>query len=69
MRLDGNVARMGENCVQRSEWKPEEKGKQIGPIQGRKQNIRMDLSENGWDGLEWIRLAHGSEHWRAVVTR
>jgi hypothetical protein len=27
----------------------------------------MDLRENGWGGVEWIRLAQDRDLWRAVV--
>jgi hypothetical protein len=27
-------------------------------------NIRMDLGEVGWDGMEWIDMAQYKGHWR-----
>jgi hypothetical protein len=30
-------------------------------------NIKMDLREIGWDGMDWIDLVHDSDHWRALV--
>jgi hypothetical protein len=30
-------------------------------------NIKMDLSEIGWDGLDWIDLAQDRDQWRALV--
>jgi hypothetical protein len=30
-------------------------------------NIKMDLREIGWDGMDWIDLAQNREHWRALV--
>jgi hypothetical protein len=27
----------------------------------------MDLSETGWDGMDWINLAQGRVQWRALV--
>jgi hypothetical protein len=30
-------------------------------------NIKMDLREIGWDGVDWIELAQGRNHWRALV--
>jgi hypothetical protein len=30
-------------------------------------NIRMDLREIGWGGMDWIDLAHGRDQWRALV--
>ena len=30
-------------------------------------NIRMDLRETGWDGMDQIDLAQDIDQWRAVV--
>jgi hypothetical protein len=30
-------------------------------------NIKMDLREIGFDGANWIQLAHGRVQWRAFV--
>jgi hypothetical protein len=30
-------------------------------------NITMDLSEMGWEGVDWMHLAHDREQWWAVV--
>jgi hypothetical protein len=30
-------------------------------------NIKMDLGEIGWDGLDWIELAQDRDQWRALV--
>jgi hypothetical protein len=30
-------------------------------------NIRMDLSEIGWEGVDWIHLAQDRDQWQAVV--
>jgi hypothetical protein len=30
-------------------------------------NIKMDLREIGWDGMDWIDLAQNRDHWRALV--
>jgi hypothetical protein len=30
-------------------------------------NIKMDLTEIGWDGVDWIELAQGRDQWRALV--
>jgi hypothetical protein len=30
-------------------------------------NIRMDLGEIGWDGVDWVDLAQDRDRWRALV--
>jgi hypothetical protein len=30
-------------------------------------NIKMDLIEIGWDGMDWIDLAQNRYQWRALV--
>jgi hypothetical protein len=30
-------------------------------------NIKMDLMEIGWGGMDWIEVAQDWVHWRAVV--
>jgi hypothetical protein len=30
-------------------------------------NIKMDLREIGWDGVDWIELAQDRDQWRAFV--
>jgi hypothetical protein len=30
-------------------------------------DIKIDLREIGWDGVDWIDLAQDREQWRAVV--
>jgi hypothetical protein len=30
-------------------------------------NIKMDLREIGWDGMDWIYLADDRDQWRALV--
>jgi hypothetical protein len=30
-------------------------------------NIKTDLRETGWLGMDWIDLAQGSDQWRALV--
>jgi hypothetical protein len=31
------------------------------------ENIKMDLREIGWDGMDWIDLAQTRDQWRALV--
>jgi hypothetical protein len=30
-------------------------------------NIKMDLREIGWDGMDWIDLAQDRDQWRALA--
>jgi hypothetical protein len=30
-------------------------------------NIKMDLREIGWNGMDWIDLAQDRDQWRALV--
>jgi hypothetical protein len=30
-------------------------------------NIKMDLREIGWDGMDWINLAQERNQWRVLV--
>jgi hypothetical protein len=30
-------------------------------------NVKMDLTEIGWDGMDWIDLAEDRNQWRALV--
>jgi hypothetical protein len=30
-------------------------------------NIKMDVREIGWDGMDWIDLAQDRNQWRALV--
>jgi hypothetical protein len=30
-------------------------------------NIKMDLREIGWDGVDWIDMAQDRDQWKALV--
>jgi hypothetical protein len=30
-------------------------------------NIKMDLRQRGWDGVDWIDMAQDRDQWRALV--
>jgi hypothetical protein len=30
-------------------------------------NIKRDLREIGWDGTDWIDLAHDNDQWKTLV--
>jgi hypothetical protein len=38
------------------------------PRRRRENNIRLDLGEIDWGGVDWIGLAQDRENWRALVT-
>jgi hypothetical protein len=69
MRWAGHVARVGEkrNAYRILVRNPE--GKR--PLGRRRRkcmdNIKMDLKERGWDGMDWIDLAQDRDQWRALV--
>jgi len=35
---------------------------------GWEDNIKMDLQEVGWGGMDWMELTHDRDSWRALVT-
>jgi hypothetical protein len=47
--------------------KPEENRPLGRPRRRWEDNIRMDLREKGWGGIDWIDLAQDREQWRALV--
>jgi hypothetical protein len=65
----GHVARMGEK---RNAYRI-----LVGNLEGNRplgrprrrwvDNIKMDLREIGWDGMDWIHLAQVRDQWRALV--
>jgi hypothetical protein len=47
--------------------KPEGKRPLGRPSRGWVDNIKIDLREIGWNGVDWIDLAHDRDQWRALV--
>jgi hypothetical protein len=69
MRWAGYVARMGEkmNAYWTLVGKPEG-GRPLGrPRRRWLDNIKIDLREIGWDGVDWVDLAQDRDQWRALV--
>jgi hypothetical protein len=68
MRWAGHVARMG---AKRNAYmilgKPEGKRPLGRPRRRWVDNIKVDLREIGWDGMDWIDLAQNRDQWRALV--
>jgi hypothetical protein len=69
MRLAGYVERMGEtrNAYSISVGKPEGKRPLGRPRRRWVDNIKMELREIEWDGMDWIDLAQDRDQWRALV--
>jgi hypothetical protein len=69
MRWEGNVARMGtkRNAYRILVGKPEGKRPQGRPRYNWVDNIKVDLSEIRWDGMNWIEQAQDRDQWRALV--
>jgi hypothetical protein len=49
--------------------KPEEKRPLGRPRWRWKDNIKIDLREIGWGGMDWINLAQDRDQWRALVNK
>jgi hypothetical protein len=56
-----------ENAYRILVGKPEGKRSPGRPRRRWVDNIKMDLGELGWDGMDWIDLAQDRDQWRAVV--
>jgi hypothetical protein len=69
MRWAGHVTRMGEtrNAYRIFVGKPEGK-RPLGRLRRRwVDNVKIDLREIEWDGIDWIDLARDMDQWRALV--
>jgi hypothetical protein len=69
MRWAGHVAGMGpkRNAYRILVGKPEGKRPLGRPRRRWVDNIKMDLREIGWDGMDWIDLAQDTDVWGALV--
>jgi hypothetical protein len=60
---------MGEkrNACRTMVEKPEER-RPLGRLRCRwVDNIKMDLTETGWDGMDWVVVAQDKDQWRAPL--
>jgi hypothetical protein len=66
-----HIARTGEkrNACRILVGKPERKRPLGRPRRRWLDNIKMDLREIGWDGMDWIDQAQDREQWRALVNK
>jgi hypothetical protein len=64
-----HVARIGEkrNAYRILVGKPERRRPLGRPKRRWVDNIKMDLREIGWDGVDWVDLAQDRDHWRDLV--
>jgi hypothetical protein len=69
LRWAGYVARMGarRKTYRILVGKPEGKRSLGRPRRRWVGNIKIDLREIGWDGMDWIDLAQDRDQWRALV--
>jgi hypothetical protein len=69
MRLAGHVGHMGRRgrSMRLLVGKPEGRRLLGRPVYRWVDNIRMDLGEIGWGGMDWIVLAQDMDNWRALV--
>jgi hypothetical protein len=67
--MDGHISRTGKekNAYRLLVGKPEGKRPLGRPRWRWVDNIKMDLGEIGWDGVEWIGLTQDRDKWRALV--
>jgi hypothetical protein len=65
----GHVARMGERrgAYRGLVGKPEGRRPLGRPRRRWEDNIKMDLREVKWRGMDWINLAQDRDRWRALV--
>jgi hypothetical protein len=69
LRWAGHVARMGERrgTYRALVGKPEGRRPLGRPRRRWEDNIKLDLREVGWGGMDWIYLAEDRDRWRALV--
>jgi hypothetical protein len=69
MRWAGHVARIREkrNAYRILVGKPENKRSLGIPKRRWMDNIKMDLREIGWDGMNWIDMDQDRDQWRELV--
>jgi len=69
MRLAGHVARMGErrDANRVLVGKPEGKRALGRPMRRWEDNIKMDIQEVGYGGMDWIEVTQDRDRWWALV--
>jgi hypothetical protein len=68
MRLAGHVARMGVRFAYRVMVARPGRKRQFGRQKRRwKNNIKIDLHEVEWRGMDWFAVAQDRDRWRTLV--
>jgi hypothetical protein len=69
MRWAGHVARIGEKRNPYKLLVENQEGKRLlgRPRHRWVDNIKMDLLDIGWGGVDWIGLSEDRDKWRALV--
>jgi hypothetical protein len=69
MSWAGHVARVGEKrtAYRILVGKPEGRRPLGRPRRRWVDNIKMDLREIGWDGVDWVNLSQDRDQWRTLV--
>jgi hypothetical protein len=70
MRWAGHAARMRDRrrAYRVLVGRPEGRKPLVRPRRRWEDNIKMDLQEVGWGGINWIDMAQDRDRWRAVVS-
>jgi hypothetical protein len=64
----GHVAHIGEGRGVSGFWWRKPEGKRpLGTRRRWKDNIKVDLQEVGFGGMDWIELVQDTNRWRAIV--
>ena len=56
-----------ERCMQGLVGRPDVKRSLARPSRRCEDNIKMDLQEVGWRGMDWIDLAQDRDRWRTLL--
>jgi hypothetical protein len=68
MKLTGHVAQMVKRNAYTILGGKQEGKRPLGrPRRRWVDNLKMDLRETGWDGMDWIDLAEDRKHCRSLV--